>query len=177
MGTFYIGLCQSKYSRLTYVGVSMLNFDQAISQVPEAIAMKVAMATSIVLSFVLVFTLFVQVKPYFETSEAVVHNRLSQVKFKTPARRASSVNQLHLFGQYKGSARMTIAPENIKLLGIFMSISTKKSSAVMVEEKSEEESYRIGDKLPGGAIIKKIQSDRVIILLNGDYLHVLLNTD
>ena len=70
-----------------------------------------------------------------------------------------------------------MAPDDIKLKGVFVSSSPAHSRALIVDGDSKEESYRIGESLPGGGIIKKINDTYIILLLNGELLHLLLNPE
>jgi general secretion pathway protein C len=92
---------------------------------------------------------------------------------------ARQINQWHLFGKVekhkpkaKPIAVVETAPEtklNLKLLGVFASKNTATSRAIIADAKGKEESYSIGDDLPGGASLHEVLSDRIIISHNGRF--------
>ncbi len=57
---------------------------------------------------------------------------------------------------------------NLKLAGITYSKNTDKSFAMCQSAQGEEHFYRINDSLPGGAVIKRILPDAVIIEHEGE---------
>ena len=56
---------------------------------------------------------------------------------------------------------------NLKLRGVFASPNPKVARAIIADAKSNEDSYAVGDSLPGGAILSQVFSDKVIIEHNG----------
>ncbi len=62
------------------------------------------------------------------------------------------------------------APEtrlNLKLKGIFAAGSAERSRAIIAEGDRAEQTYSIGDSIPGNATLQEIYSDRVIIRRGG----------
>lgn len=92
---------------------------------------------------------------------------------------ARQINQWHLFGKvekHKPKPPPVVRAEtvvetrlNLKLLGVFASKNPKTSKAIIADAKGKEESYSIGDDLPGGATLHEVLADRVIISNNGRF--------
>lgn len=85
---------------------------------------------------------------------------------------------LHLFGQAEqtsAAARSSApidAPEtrlNLTLSGILLNTDPELTRAIISAPGREEEIYRPGSQLPGGAVIDQIYADRVMLLRNGQY--------
>ncbi|MFC7782764.1 type II secretion system protein N [Legionella taurinensis] len=76
-----------------------------------------------------------------------------------------------LFGDY---VPVNMADETIKqsmldveIVGIMYSTQADDSQVLLRAGGGEEKSYRVGDTLPGGAVIKRIGKDGVVVLHNG----------
>lgn len=86
-----------------------------------------------------------------------------------------------LFGHYvsvnhKNSMKQSMLA--LEVIGIMYASHPSQSQVLIRLNHGEERSYLVGDELPGGAIIKRIQSDRVVILYQGtlEVLHLPKNT-
>jgi len=89
----------------------------------------------------------------------------------TPHRQAASL-KMPLFGLYIPSeskqAIVQASSLDLKLIGIMYSQSNPAESQALIRLASGEElSYVVGDSLPGGATIHRIQSNRVLIEYHG----------
>jgi len=90
---------------------------------------------------------------------------------------AAKISQLHLFGKFEVKQvapppKMDVAsaPEtrlNLKLRGVFSSQDKDIARAIISDPKGDDDSYAIGDSVPGGAILNDILEDRVILERNG----------
>ena len=90
---------------------------------------------------------------------------------------AAKISQLHLFGKYEvkkvappPKIDVASAPEtrlNLKLRGVFSSKDKTIARAIISDPKGDDDSYAIGDQVPGGAILNDIMEDRVILERNG----------
>jgi general secretion pathway protein C len=64
------------------------------------------------------------------------------------------------------------APEtslNLTLKGIFASLEPESSRALIADASGKERPYAVGDDIPGGAILREIKDDRVILERSGRY--------
>ena len=89
---------------------------------------------------------------------------------------AQKISNLNLFGKYEEKKVITkpsepiVVPEtrlNLKLRGVFASKDKNAARAIIADSRGDEDSYRIGSELPGGAILNEIYPDRVILEHNG----------
>jgi general secretion pathway protein C len=82
---------------------------------------------------------------------------------------------LHLFGQAEQAARSNApidAPEtrlNLTLRGILFNTDPQQTRAIISAPGKEDDTYRVGSQVPGGAVIDQIYADRVMLLRNGQY--------
>ena len=56
---------------------------------------------------------------------------------------------------------------NLKLRGVFAATNPRHSRAIIADEKNNEDSYAVGDTLPGGAVLNQVFPDKVILEHNG----------
>ncbi len=112
------------------------------------------------------------VLPADEASGVVVPGQVN-----TARRTANEIAGLSLFGGQTattpyGSTSMMDAPDtqlNLKLLGIIASSNPNIARAIIAAGGGQENYYAIGASLPGGAVIRAIYDDRVILEYNGRY--------
>lgn len=87
----------------------------------------------------------------------------------------SRIAQWHLFGEIqkaapKPVAQVTEAPDtqlNLKLRGLLASSDPVTARAIIADGKGVEEAYKVGEKLPGNAVLREIYADRVILEYRG----------
>lgn len=82
----------------------------------------------------------------------------------------STVPKLHVFGEADKEPiaidQPIDAPETrlrLELTGLFASSDPKLSLAIISEQNGKDESYRIGDSVPGNATLHEVYADRVIL--------------
>ncbi|VAW78564.1 hypothetical protein MNBD_GAMMA15-612 [hydrothermal vent metagenome] len=83
----------------------------------------------------------------------------------------------HLFGEAGKQAAIRKAstldaPETrlkLTLKGVFASDEASRGWAIIADPKGKEDSYSIGDPLPGGAKVSEIYPDRIILERNGRF--------
>ena len=79
---------------------------------------------------------------------------------------------LHLFGQAAAQVRPTVAeaPEtqlNLTLLGTLAGEIETQGMAIIADESGAQAGYQAGDELPGGATLREIYADRVVLERGG----------
>ena len=90
-----------------------------------------------------------------------------------PAARLSTVSHLHLFGEIEVEQQIDapiVAPETrlqLKLKGVFASSDPERAFAIISDSKNNDKSYRLGNKVVGGAVLHAVYPDRVILKRNG----------
>ncbi|MGD8998853.1 MAG: type II secretion system protein N [Granulosicoccaceae bacterium] len=92
---------------------------------------------------------------------------------KVQRQQAAQIAQLHLFGKAQLQSvkqAPTVAPEtklNLVLRGVIASGRAAGALAIVGPRGGKEKSYAIGETLPGGAELKEIYADRVILQHRG----------
>lgn len=74
-----------------------------------------------------------------------------------------------LFGDYVpplAEANIKESTLNVEIVGIMYSLNAEESQ-VLIEEENSEHIYTVGDTLPGGAVIKRIDENEIVVLYNG----------
>lgn len=86
---------------------------------------------------------------------------------KQPVARLGPVADLSLFGSAPTATESALdAPEtqlNLTLRGVWANSSRLLARAIVAAGGGSEEAYRIGDPLPGGAVLEEVLPDRVIL--------------
>ena len=91
---------------------------------------------------------------------------------------AGKISNFNLFGKYEEKkvevepVKPAVVPEtklNLKLRGVFASKDKDAARAIIADSRGDEDSYRIGASLPGGATLSEIHGDRVILQHNGRF--------
>jgi general secretion pathway protein C len=75
-----------------------------------------------------------------------------------------------MFGEYVPNledATIKQSKLDLKVVGILYSSEKKASRVIIKASDGKDQSYVVGDSLPGGAVIKKIDRKSVIVLYNG----------
>jgi general secretion pathway protein C len=87
----------------------------------------------------------------------------------------AAIGSWHLFGQAEAvqtveasPAPLPATPLNLRLVGIFfMERGGDRALALIAESNGPERGYRIGESLPGGARLQRIQRDHVVVFRGG----------
>ncbi|MGQ3889489.1 type II secretion system protein N [Legionella sp. CNM-1927-20] len=75
-----------------------------------------------------------------------------------------------LFGDYIpviNEADIKESTLDVELVGIMFSLNPEASQVIIKDTTGEERSYLVGDTLPGGAVVKRINENGVVVLYNG----------
>ncbi len=123
-------------------------------------------------------SLFWQV--YAPDKQQIDRQAILQSIFKQPEQNQNKVEDiasLHLFGQAKQvvsrpkpkrvAIQAPVSRLNLKLKGVFATQPPSSALAIISSGSSSELLYGIGEQLPGGAILKEVYNDRVIIERSG----------
>lgn len=86
----------------------------------------------------------------------------------------AAVGALHLFGRQEATLPVEAPPPpvaatplNLRLVGVFFSERGGKALALIAEGSGVERSYRVGEQLPGGALLTQVQRDNVTVTRDG----------
>ncbi|HFD81155.1 MAG TPA: type II secretion system protein GspC [Gammaproteobacteria bacterium] len=99
------------------------------------------------------------------------------VKAKEAPAQEQRIVQTHLFGEVTKEpavrkAKPVEVPEtrlNLSLRGVFASDEPGQARAIIGDPGGKEDSYAVGDPLPGGARLAEIYPDRIILERNGRF--------
>lgn len=99
---------------------------------------------------------------------------------------ANKIGNFNLFGKHEkkkvvaAPVKPAVVPEtklNLKLRGVFASKDKSAARAIIADARGDEDSYKIGSELPGGAKLSEIHADRVILEHNGRFETLKLPVD
>lgn len=127
-----------------------------------------------IIIFVLAFFAFLwEIMSGFRTSEPIttVNNSANVASNQMPLRANSALFTTALWGHYipvnLSNADIKQSMLDVEVVGIIFSEKEKNSKVVIRVGGGEEKYYSIGDTLPGGAVIKRILAESVVVLYNG----------
>ena len=102
-----------------------------------------------------------------QTQTTIISRAVAKPETRTSL---STVPQHHVFGEADKEPvaidQPIEAPETrlrLELTGLFASTNPKDSIAIISEKNGKDESYRVGDSVPGNATLHEIYTDRVIL--------------
>jgi len=103
----------------------------------------------------------------------------------TKAASLEQVASLHLFGDTTAAVVDQVeapvtAPEtalNLTLKGLIAVDQQEQALAIIAQDRGDEQAYRVGDSVPGGAVIHEILADRVILQRGGRFETLTLPKD
>jgi general secretion pathway protein C len=92
-----------------------------------------------------------------------------------PSTDYTAIAAWHLFGRLEAGrpveaapAPLPVTPLNLRLVGVFfIERSADRALALIAEGSGPERGYRIGESLPGGARLERVQRDHVVVSRNG----------
>ncbi len=104
-----------------------------------------------------------------EAHRAAAPARQARANPSAPAIDMNRVAAQHLFGvveaapasETDGPAPVTTLP--LQLLGVFVSASPTESTAVIAEESRDGELFKVGEPVPGNAVLAEVHNDRVVL--------------
>ncbi len=153
--------------------IAQLNNPAVMQQYNQRLATIVSLLLIIACAYLLVEITWMflpqgekSVAPVQQKKQAVVSMQAQQNNF----RKLTSAN---IFGVSKKAAsqKQTKAPEtklNLTLKGVLAAKPMNRASAIIAQGKSgKEDIYSVGDRVPGGVLIKEIHSDYVVLERNG----------
>lgn len=128
----------------------------------------------LVISGCLLFSLLI----FFELSRFFLRDHFSLAELdKAPpvvnSPQSSQNNTVHasLFGEYLSpdlnESDIKQSMLNVELVGIMFNAKINESQVIIRSAGGEERGYRAGDKIPGGALIKRILTDGVLLEYQG----------
>lgn len=97
-----------------------------------------------------------------------------------PVPQGTAVQQIagwHLFGDAAKAPVADVPPQsalpetklNLVLRGVLAVADKQRAQAIIAQPNGDEQSYSVGDSLPGGAVLKEIKATSVILLRNHQF--------
>ena len=165
------------------LGVKQINWKQALAWTQQlqqpAVMERAVRVTNVVLILALAYTL---AQLTWRIPPPVIVERTIPAVAKTVASKTGDVAastqkdiaQWHLFGKVDLSAPAPVVEQPLvetalplELRGILGSTDASQARAIIAEQARDESFYSIGGSLPGGATLKEIHNDYVILLRGG----------
>lgn len=153
--------------------ITQLNNPAVLQQYNKRIATTVSLLLIVACAYLFVEMTWmllpqdeVNVVPLQQSGKAAVNKQTQQNNF----RQLTSAN---IFGvsEKAVSQKQTKAPEtklNLTLKGVLAAKPMERASAIIAQGKSgKEDIYSVGDRVPGGVLIKEIHPDYVVLERNG----------
>jgi general secretion pathway protein C len=134
----------------------------------------------LLLAFLLLWQVTTGVASFFSLDKAirVRHDQPNDVKMSVKHSSLDTGLKTTYFGDYvpKNLSDADVKQSNLNLtvVGIMFSDNEEGSHVIIQIAEGKEQTFGIGDKLPGGAIIKRITSDGVLIGRNGSLERLIL---
>ncbi|WP_160167662.1 type II secretion system protein N [Methylomonas sp. MK1] len=102
------------------------------------------------------------------TSTGAAASVPTETATQNPPLDLSEIATWHLFGQSPESVSSNDAVAEtqlqLKLLGImFLSKNPENASGIIQADDGQQKKYRLGDQLPGGAVLQAVEQDRVLL--------------
>ncbi|HAF88101.1 MAG: hypothetical protein CMF38_06160 [Legionellaceae bacterium] len=108
-----------------------------------------------------IYEFLLLLKPYEVTTNLAQPRPKTKAPSITPS---SPVFTTSLFGQYNAPRIIPASSLDIHIVGILYDYEGSYAQVILKTENNQELVYGVGDKLPNGAEIKKINKHNVIIL-------------
>jgi len=121
---------------------------------------------------------FANILPLFDKKKIIATPETIASQAKTPPKK--SLSKLDLFGKMESAIAATKAHDakptklNLTLRGVLSTDDPKQGIAQIQNDKKEEKTFSVNDKVFGNATLYEIYVDRVILLHNGKYETLLL---
>lgn len=130
---------------------------------------KIAIAIFVVFLCLFIIQLYGFLQP-IKTDSSIDHSKNIRMDQKSITGK-SPLFTISLFGDY---VPVNLADEEIKqsmldleIVGIIFATQEKNSQVIIRAGGGEEKIYQVGDTLPGGAVIKRIRQNGVLVLHDG----------
>lgn len=153
--------------------IAQLNNPAVLQQYNQRLATIVSLLLIIACAYLLVEVTWMFLPQTEESVVPVQQKKQGAVNKQTQQNNFRKLTSANIFGvSAKASApKQTKAPEtklNLTLKGVLAAKPMAMASAIIAQGKSgKEEIYGVGDRMPGGVIIKEIHPEYVVLERNG----------
>jgi general secretion pathway protein C len=141
-------------------------FFELFQQHSRKLATLTILVLVVLLSLSIANTVLFVVENMDDGSGLAVITSTPEIKVRTKSQ--IDLSSLNLFGRIEETVAPQVvdAPEtklNLELQGVFISENEKASTAIVAEKNKAGELFRIGDRLPGNAILSAVFDDHILI--------------
>jgi len=162
--------------------ITQLNNPAVLQQINQRSAAVVSMLLVVACAYVLVEITWMMFPQNDTTGESVL-NTMLPVNNKTQRSNFKSLTSANLFGVSEKAVvqKQDKVPEtrlNLTLKGLLAATPMEMASAIIAKGKNgKEDIFSVGDKMPGGILIKEIHVDHVLLERNGRLEKLMLQKD
>lgn len=124
-----------------------------------------------VLAFFCLWLVVCGVYSIWAVKETVARNENQTLSTPQQPQKLETAVETSFFGEYiplnlqnAGIKKSTL---NLKIVGIIFSENEKQSQVIVQESGGKESIYHIGDKMPGGGVVKRIIPEGIVISRKG----------
>lgn len=127
----------------------------------------------LLLGLLLIWRVISGVYSLFSLDKAMLvsHHQLTEAKNNLQQRSNMKGKAQPIFGDYVpktiDDAEVKQSMLDMKVVGIMFAKNSKNSHVIIQTSSGQEQTFRIGDSLPGGAVIKGITPDGMLVMRNG----------
>lgn len=117
---------------------------------------------------VLVIIIIGQLVSIFQETSPQNNSLPKKIKLIAAPQKLST--NLFFFGDYvpTNDAEIKHSMLNVQVVGIMFANNENDSRVIIRSARGSEEMFRVGDAIPGGAIIKRIMASGIVVLRNGE---------
>lgn len=153
--------------------ITQLNNPVVLQQLNQRIAAIVSLVMIVACAYLLVDVTWMFFPQGEETASLVSKKAGSLINQQAQQNNFKQLATSNIFGVSEKAAvqKQAKVPEtklNLTLKGVLAAVPMEMASAIIAQGKSgKEDIYGIGDKIPGGVLIKEIHPDHVVLERNG----------
>jgi len=162
--------------------ITQLNNPAVLQQINQRSAAVVSMLLIVACAYALVEITWMMFPQDDKTGESVL-NTVMPVNNKTQRSNFKNLTSANLFGVSEKAVvqKQDKVPEtrlNLTLKGLLAATPMEMGSAIIAKGKNgKEDVFSVGDKMPGGILIKEIHADHVLLERNGRLEKLMLQKD
>lgn len=153
--------------------ITQLNNPAVLQQYNKRIATIVSLLLIVACAYLFVEMTWMFLPQDEENAVSLQQNKRSAVDMQAQQNNFRQLTSANIFGvsEKAVSQKQTKAPEtklNLTLKGVLAAKPMERASAIIAQGKSgKEDIYSVGDKVPGGVLIKEIHPEYVVLERNG----------
>jgi general secretion pathway protein C len=153
--------------------IAQLNNPAALQRYNQHFARIVSLLLIAACAYLLVEITWMFLPQDEESMSPVQHKKLAVVSMQAQQNNFRKLTSANIFGvsEKAVSQKSVKAPEtklNLTLKGVLAAKPMQRASAIIAQGKSgKEDIYGVGDRMPGGVLIKEIHSEYVVLERNG----------